>query len=169
LLSDAGTIIGVNSFKSTGDEGLNFAVSVDDIIAFISRNTNREAAASEGDKPETKSQTACEPKELFTSRNKANDADVTGFDFKCTGEADAELVRPDDTGKPFLFLVDRNGDKKTDVMIFDFKREGKWEISLWDENFDGHWTLVGYHPNGSLVPSRFESYETFKRRSGAVH
>ena len=24
---------------------------------------------------------------------------------------------------------------------------------------DGNWTLVGYHPDGSLTPSSFESYD----------
>ena len=51
----------------------------------------------------------------------------------------------------------------------DFKRQGKWELSFWDENFDGHWTLVGYHPDGGLIPSRFESYEAFKKRTSGAH
>jgi hypothetical protein len=51
-----------------------------------------------------------------------------------------------------------------DVSYFDFKRQGKWELSFWDEDFSGHWTLVGYHPDGNIVPSRFESYEVFQRR-----
>ena len=36
LFSDSGTLIGVNSFKATG-EGLNFAVSVDDVKRFLTR------------------------------------------------------------------------------------------------------------------------------------
>jgi hypothetical protein len=48
--------------------------------------------------------------------------------------------------------------------FFDYKRRGKWDLSFWDESFDGSWALVGYHGDGSLKPSRFEDYETFKRR-----
>jgi hypothetical protein len=64
-------------------------------------------------------------------------------------------------------LIDRNGDGQADVMYFDFKRSGKWDLSFWDENYDGHWTLVGYHPDGSLTPSRFESYAAFQNRKQA--
>jgi hypothetical protein len=48
-----------------------------------------------------------------------------------------------------------NGDGRADVIVFDFKRRGKWDLSFWDEQFDGHWTLVGYHDDGSLKPTRF--------------
>jgi hypothetical protein len=60
--------------------------------------------------------------------------------------------------------MDRNGDGRADVNYYDLQRRNKWDISLWDENFDGHWTLVGYHPDGGLIPSTFESYEAFQRR-----
>ena len=53
-----------------------------------------------------------------------------------------------------MLTWDRNGDDVPDVIFFDFKRLGKWDLSYWDENFDGHWTLVGYHDDGSLKPSR---------------
>jgi len=37
-------------------------------------------------------------------------------------------------------------------------------LSFWDDKFVGHWTLVGYHDDGSLKPSRFESYEAYRKR-----
>ena len=37
-------------------------------------------------------------------------------------------------------------------------------MSWWDENFDGYWTLVGYHDDGSLKPTRFESYAAYQKR-----
>jgi hypothetical protein len=51
-----------------------------------------------------------------------------------------------------------------DVLAIGHPTGGKWDLSYWDETFEGHWTLVGYHDDGSLKPSRFESYDTFKRR-----
>jgi len=66
-----------------------------------------------------------------------------------------------------MLRVDRNGDGRADVVYFDFQRRGKWDLSLWDENYDGHWTLVGFHPDGSLTPSSFESYEAFQRHQQA--
>ena len=37
LLSDSGNLIGVNTFKDPGSEGLNFAVSVDEVRKFLAR------------------------------------------------------------------------------------------------------------------------------------
>jgi hypothetical protein len=86
----------------------------------------------------------------------------------CTGKINGNYIVPDKQSEAILLSVDRNGDGRPDVIFFDFKRQKKWELSLWDENFDGHWTLVGYHDGGSLKPSRFESYDAFQRRLAAV-
>jgi hypothetical protein len=107
---------------------------------------------------------ACEPREVFKSRNKNNDATLIGYDVNCSGKENAEYVYPDDLSDPVLLKLDRNGDGRADVIYFDLKRRGKWDISWWDENFDGRWTLVGYHDDGSLTPTRFESYEAYQRR-----
>jgi S1-C subfamily serine protease len=161
LLSDAGDLIGVNSFKSAG-EGLNFAVSIEDINLFLTRSGNRIAQAS--NPAPLKRENECTPRELSTFRSKQNDATITAYDIDCSGREGAELVLPDKPSEPFMFLVDRNRDGKPDVIVFDFKRVGRWDLSFWDEHFDGHWTLVGYHPDGTLIPSSFESFEAYKRR-----
>ena len=153
LLSDSGTLIGVNSFKAPGSEGLNFAISVDDAKRFVTRPGNKTSEAP-----------ACKPKAFSSWRSKANDSTVTAYDLTCSGGINANYIVPDKKSDPIMLSWDRNGDGKPDVIFFDFKRQGKWELSYWAENFDGHWTLVGYHDDGSLKPSRFESYDTFKRR-----
>jgi hypothetical protein len=162
LISEAGPLIGVNSFKG-GGEGLGFAVSVDDVKKFIARAGSRVA---EG-KPAPTQKSECEPKEVSRWRDKKDSASVIGYDLNCTGKADALLVYPDDNSQAILLKMDRNHDGKVDVVFFDFKRRGKWDLSWWDENFGGHWTLVGYHDDGSLKPSRFESYEAYQRRTAA--
>lgn len=154
LISDSGTLIGVNSFKASG-EGLNFAISVDDVKKFITRSGNKIVSPS---KP------VCEPKQVSRWRNKNNGATVIAFDMDCTGKINGNYIIPDKKSEAVMLTVDRNGDGRPDVIFFDFKRQKKWELSLWDENFDGHWTLVGYHDDGSLKPSRFESYDAFQRR-----
>jgi hypothetical protein len=88
-------------------------------------------------------------------------------EFEPGAGPDAEYIVPDKQSDPVILRVDRNADGRADVMYFDFQRRGKWDLSFWDENYDGHWTLVGYHPDGSLIPSRFESYEAFQRRRQA--
>ena len=162
LLSDLGNLIGVNSFKA-GGEGLNFAVAVDEVRKFLGRAGNRIAQA-----PKTaKSDTGCKPKELSKFRSEQNDATVVSFDMFCTGKDTGELVTPDDQSQAIFLRLDRNGDGRVDLIIFDLKRSGRWDLSFWDENFTGHWTLVGYHDDGSLKPTRFESYAEFQKRTAS--
>jgi hypothetical protein len=101
-------------------------------------------------------------RELSSFRNKENQATVTSFDMFCTGKDTGELVTPDDQTQAIFLRVDRNGDGNADVIFFDLKRRGEWNLSFWDENFSGQWTLVGYHDDGSLKPTSFESYVEFQ-------
>ena len=82
LLSDSGNLIGVNSFKA-GGEGLNFAVSVDEVRKFLARpetELRRRLRRPKGDR-------GCKPKQLSKFRNEQNDATVVSFDMFCTGKA----------------------------------------------------------------------------------
>lgn len=158
LLGDSGDLIGVNTFKDVG-EGLNFAVSVDDVRKFLARSGNRIAQDQT-----PKSSGGCKAKKLTTFRSKENDETVTSFDLYCTGKDNAEYVIPDDKSQAIFLRLDRNGDGKVDAIIFDLKRRGKWDLSFWDEDYSGQWTLVGYHDDGSLKPTRFESYAEFQKR-----
>ena len=161
LISDSGGLIGVNSFKEAG-EGLNFAVSVDDVRRFLARPTNRVAREHK-----TKGGEECTLKELSRFRDTNNDANVISYDMFCTGKDNAEYVVPDKMSEAIFLRLNRNGDGNVDAVVVDFKRRGKWDLSFWDEKCDGHWTLVGYHEDGSLKPSRFESYAEFQKRTAS--
>jgi S1-C subfamily serine protease len=158
LVSDTGNMIGVNSFKGKG-EALNFAVSVDEVKRFLLRSGNRVAQKQVAEK-----KVDCNPKELSKYRDKANSVSITSYDMFCNGKPSGEYVTPDKPAEAVFLRVDRNGDGKADVIFFDLKRLGKWDISFWDEKFSGQWTLVGYHDDGTLKASRFESYSTYQRR-----
>ena len=159
LLSEAGRLIGVNAGKA-GGEGLNFAVSVDDVRRFL-------AEPSKGVPHVSKNE--CEPKEISRFRNKDNDAAVIAYDLNCSGKVNADYIVPDRKTDAIKLTWDRNGDGRPDVVFCDFKRRGRWDLSFWDVNFDGQWTLVGYHDDGSLKPTRFESYADFQKRLAAQH
>jgi hypothetical protein len=73
----------VNSFK-VGGEGLNFAVSVDDVKKFVTRPGNKLA-----ERP------VCKPKAFSSWRNKANDSTVTAYDLTCSGKVNANYIVPD--------------------------------------------------------------------------
>jgi S1-C subfamily serine protease len=160
LISETGRLIGVNTFKAEG-EGLNFAVSVDEVKKFLARSGNRMGEAKKP--PAAKSD--CEAKEVARTRNKENNATIVGFDLTCSGKIDAVFVYPDDKSQAVVLKMDRNHDGRADVLFFDFKRRGKWDLSWWDENFTGEWTLVGYHDDGSLKPTRFESFAAYRQRT----
>src|SRR5262249_1939909 len=51
LLSDDGRIVGINSFRATEGEGLNFAVSAKDISAFLNNQADGMAALQSCDEP----------------------------------------------------------------------------------------------------------------------
>ena len=159
LLTDSGDLIGVNAFKDASAEGLNFAVSVDEVRRFLAHSGNRTVQVQTSQR-----NAACKVKKLATFRNAENNATVTSFDFFCTGKDSAEYVVPDDKSQAIFLRLDRNGDGRADAIIFDLQRRGRWDLSFWDENFTGQWTLVGYHDDGTLKPTRFESYAEFQRR-----
>jgi S1-C subfamily serine protease len=163
LISESGSLIGVNSFKKSDSENLNFSVSVDEVKKFLARKGNRSVASDET----AKAKPACELKEVSRFRNKKNDGTIIAYDTKCTGHANANLIIPDAKSESIMYEVDRNDDGKPDVVFFDLKQQKKWDISLWDEKFEGRWTLVGYHPDGKMTPSSFESYEKFRSRVAA--
>jgi S1-C subfamily serine protease len=158
LVSDTGNMIGVNSFKGKG-EALNFAVSVDEVRRFLLRSGNRGAQKAVDEK-----KVDCDPKLLSNFRDKANSSSITSYDMFCDGKASGEYVTPDKQTEAVFLRVDRNGDGKADVIFYDLKRVGKWNISFWDEKYNGQWNLVGYHDDGTLKASRFESYAAYQKR-----
>ena len=50
------------------------------------------------------------------------------------------------------------------MLVFSEKRNNKWDISFWDENYDGKWDLVGFHKNGEVKPYKFEDYQAVMAR-----
>ena len=50
LISEFGSLIGVNSFKESKAENLNFSVSVDEVRKFLARNGNRSVHGTETSK-----------------------------------------------------------------------------------------------------------------------
>lgn len=159
LFGDSGTLLGVNSFSKSG-EGLNYAVSVDDVKRFLGRSGNRVAEVTPAPPPKAK----CEPTLVSRWRSKEENATIEGYDSICTGKIDATLTYFDDQSRPLLLDMDRNHDGRFDVEYWGNRGGSKWMLSFWDDKFVGRWTLVGYHDDGSLKPTRFESYAAYRKR-----
>jgi len=163
LLTDDGLLIGVNTFVDPKAQGLNYAVSIEDVKAFLKRTSNRMAKPSS---PLASSQ-SCESKVIFEGKSTDKKSDIRLIDTKCNGKGDMEYVMPIDKAEPQLLRVDRNGDSKPDVLVFSYSRDYKWEFSLWDDDYDGNWDMVGYHPKGELKPYKFETYAEFEKKFAA--
>jgi S1-C subfamily serine protease len=146
LLSDDGRIVGINSFRATEGEGLNFAVSAKDISVFLNNQADGMAAL----------QSCNEPKTLFEGRNQNNTAFIRKVSTQCDDTADITFVAPDDHKEPFIALVDLKHRGKPEGIVFDMKRTGtKWDTSVWDSQLDETFALKGIHPDGKLMPSSF--------------
>jgi S1-C subfamily serine protease len=162
LVLDNGLIIGVNSFKNTDTEGINFAVSVEDVRNFLNRKENRLFPPSYA---KSKAETNCEWKVVFQGKSSDGKSEVTTYDTKCDGNVNVELHAPYEKTEPIYMNFDRNLDKRTDFILFSFKRDMKWDLSFWDDNFDGQWDRVGYHEDGNSKPSRYEDFSSFSAKA----
>jgi len=170
LLSDNGLLLGVNSFLMIGSQGLNFAVSVEDVKRFIaSKNSRFSQNAIAPAAPKT-----CEAKEVYRGKSSEGDAEVVFWDTKCTGKVDLEAVSPYKRSDLAFLRMDRNGDGKSDVIFFskntdstieigggEWIQSQQWNMSVWDNNYDGDWDLIGIHESGNIKPVRFENYKEF--------
>jgi S1-C subfamily serine protease len=158
LISESGKLLGVNSFKESGEglEGLNFAVSVIDVMAFL----NNTPPGKPGQTVVSKS--GCKPMQLYNGRDSANEGKVVQIDANCDGVADFWLSTLDDVSKPISAFIDSNFDGKIDIVVEDTNRDNRWDVSFHDVDFDGNVDLIGYHPDGKITPSRFEKYASAK-------
>lgn len=161
LLSDSGTLVGVNSFVSDG-EGLNFAVSISEVNAFLARTGNRETTLLE-EQPRVAAKN-CKAKVIESGRTEKNDGEYQAVDFDCDGTIDAARYVPDDKNKSIFLAADVNGDDKADTWVYDEDRDGKWDISFWETKFDGTIDVVGFHPDGELEPTSYTNFDTWKAK-----
>ncbi len=166
LLGDSGRILGVNSFSAGEGEGLNFAVSVEDVADFLGTKSSPDSAAPQlASLPPALSASPpsnCKPQTLYDSKNdrtrKPGSDHILAIDSNCDNIPDITIVTPADPKKSILALIDSNYDGKVDIVVEDVDRDGRWDRSLIDVDHDGVPDLVGYHPDGKLLPSRFEQY-----------
>ena len=124
LLSELGSLLGVNAAKVNG-EGINYAVSVSEVKRFLDSASRAQPGR------------VCQWKELSIFRRNDNNAGVISYDVDCSGRADANYIVPDRKADPIMLTWDRKGSGRPDVIFFDFKRRGKWDLSDWDANLRG--------------------------------
>ncbi|MCC6656963.1 MAG: trypsin-like peptidase domain-containing protein [Rhodocyclaceae bacterium] len=147
LLSDAGRLVGVNSFKSEG-EGVNFAVSADDVRRFLYVNTENRYAATVPAAP-----APCTVRFGVRTWSPAVPGYLTLVDFDCDGIADGNYAEPSNPSAPITLSYFRN--QIMVALFFDSNRDGRWDYSYHYITGRVLPDLIGYHDDGTLRVSRF--------------
>ena len=154
LLTDAGGLIGVNSFKE-GGEGLNFAVSVEDVRFLLNEKSDRLVHKVRAQARDS----ACKPKDYGTSRLKDGTGTQVLMDIDCSGKPDAMVILPDSPSEPARLEVDTNHNGKIDGVIYSQSRDDNWDYSIWDTTGSGKADLKCSYDHGSHKPTRCEKIE----------
>ncbi|WP_374574541.1 trypsin-like peptidase domain-containing protein [Phenylobacterium sp.] len=149
LLDDKTELVGVNSFKGDG-EGLNFAVSIDDVKAFLTRTGDRMID------PEVKAKATCEEKVVGQRRSRKPRGVEYDIDSDCDGQGDYVTVVPDDKKLGIMSVFDTNSDGLIDMMLFDDDRDGQTDAAYLDTDGDGKPDLRGDFRPGESEPYRYE-------------
>lgn len=148
LLTDDLLVVGINSFGTEG-EGLNFAVSAEEVNAFLARTADRVAERSPV--PEN-----CRHEAI--DERPASDPKGVEFlmDADCDGEGDYMIIQPDDRRAPMEILLDDDGDGTIDTVIFDDGHDGKPDLAFYDTDGNGKFDLKGLYRRGEDDPYRYE-------------
>jgi len=139
LFSEKGKLIGINSFGSRGGDGLNFAISINEVESFLS-----EARAGKH-KPLLVENTAASDENedglpIDSDGNGIND--ILLIDLDSDGIYDLALVDENEDGEIDYVSGDTNNDGKTDLLIFDKDENGSFEYFIMDTDYDGEWDDV---------------------------
>ena len=146
LLSVDRKIVGVNSFRTKGGEGLNFAVAAGDIQKFLSEPARSAALNSlKCDKATV----------VYEGRNKANNGFMKSVSLKCDNFADVIYALPDAKTKPMIAIIDIERTGRPYGIVYDPSRTAKWSASIWDPKLDSTFPVKGVHKGGQLMPVRY--------------
>jgi S1-C subfamily serine protease len=165
LLNDQMKLVGVNTYTRSEAQGVNYAVSVEDVKRFLSDPTPKPApaapsapsakASAKGSPSLPALRPGCQPRLGERRRDPDEPAWITPVDTDCDGRADAVLAEWDPQAKRGrLLALDTNGDGKPDVFFIDEQARGRWDYSLHDTDFDGKPDVRAIYEGGSLQPVR---------------
>ncbi|CAN7180698.1 S1C family serine protease [Phenylobacterium sp. LjRoot219] len=150
LLDGQGVVVGVNSFIGDG-EGLNYAVSVEDVKTFLARSRDR--AATPAAKPAD-----CEWKAVDTETWSDPKGVAEHLDTDCDGEGDATFFTPAKRRDPTLLMVSEREESKgeVDTIYYDANRDGDADWVIYDTDGDGKPDMRGDFRKGEDEPYRWE-------------
>lgn len=130
LLNDSGTVIGVNSYVHRDAEGMNYAVSAEEVRAFI------EQASSIKAKPQPEILSRQEGMVSYDS-NSDGTADAWHIDDDGDGHHEWLYMDTDYDGKPDKKYLDSDGNNTPEIIGFDRDKNGKIDSYTFDRDQDG--------------------------------
>jgi hypothetical protein len=143
--------VGINSFKSTG-EGLNFAVSAEDVKSFLARGQDRVLRTQV-------SAEKCEPKVIAEEPMTDKKGMIYLLDADCDGKGDATLEEPSSKREPITLFFDDDGDGEFDTLYIDKNHDGQWDDAMFDTDGNGKPDMTGKFRKGESEPYRWEKME----------
>lgn len=150
LLDDNLNVVGINSFVGEG-EGLNFAISAEDVKSFLARTQDRVVQAA------TKAAAQkCERRALDKIENKNPKGVALSVDDDCDGKVDFLLVIPDSKRHPIQAIFDEDGDGIYDTVFYDDGHDGQYDTALYDTDGNGKPDMRGDIRKGEDEPYRWE-------------
>lgn len=158
LLDDDARIVGINSFSGEG-EGLNYAVSAEDVKTFLARGRDRLTAAAARKAAAAK----CEWKTLKEVPSKNPKGTRYLVDTDCDGVGDTVFIEPASKKDPEVMFIDTDGDGKLDTMLFDNDHDGNPDEAMYDTDGDGEPDMRGFFRNGEHEPYRWEKMDPVKK------
>lgn len=155
LFNDQGELIGINSFRTEGAEGLNFAIRLNEIQKFLREveegKHKYELIASHHRRTE----------EIYWDQLDTDDngiIDSEAADLDGNGMYDIVKVDENEDGNTDYIVMDTNQDNTIDVYIYDRDRDGHFEYYLIDTNSDGYLDTIGIDTNKDGSPNEFFDY-----------
>ncbi|MCW5760688.1 MAG: trypsin-like peptidase domain-containing protein, partial [Phenylobacterium sp.] len=150
LLNEKLEVVGINSFKS-GGEGLNFAVSADDVRALLAAKEDR-LARTRSNAPGG----VCKPAEIDSRPSRDPVGVEYLMDSDCDDAGDFTIVIPTSRREAVMTLIDADRDGRIDTVLLDRNRDGSPEIGLYDTDGDGKFDLQGTFRKGEDEPYKWE-------------
>jgi len=150
LITDQGKVIGINTISRAQMQGMNYAVSVDDIKDFYQNKFSY---------PCEKAMTPDVKKIPRLVESVDTDFDGTYdkkvYDLSEDGIGDFQTRDDNNDGKPDRFFTDQDQDGYFETQII---RRQNMNIFLIDKDRDGNYDIVGYDYNNDFKPDKFEDY-----------
>lgn len=150
LLDDNLNVVGINSFVGDG-EGLNFAISAEDVMSFLARTGDRLARPAAKAVAQT-----CERRALDRVAIKDPKGVEVSVDDDCDGKEDFLLILPDSKREPIQAIFDEDGDGTYDTVFYDYGHDGQYDVALYDTDRNGKPDMRGDIRKGEDEPYRWE-------------